>query len=105
MKEEKFLKSIEVAYELKVTVPTITNWYNWYQGDFIKPEDAPELPEYIRKGTQGRNGNGARFWKETDLPKLKAFQKWVHKGRNGPMGEYNKRFWVAYNRNKEKKKE
>lgn len=97
------LKAIEVAYELKVTIPTITNWYKWYEGDFTKPEDTPELPKYVRKGTYGRGNHGARYWKESDIPKLKAFQSWIKKGRNGVMAEYNKRFWTVYNRKNEKK--
>jgi hypothetical protein len=103
MSEEKLLKSIEVAYELKVTVPTLTNWYNWYEGDYLKPEDTPELPKYVRKGTQGRNNHGARYWKKSDVEKLKKFQAWIKKGRNGPMAEYNKRFWVVYNRKQAEK--
>jgi len=100
MADEKLLKAIEVAYILKITIPTLTNWYNWYNGDFEKPDNTPELPTYVRYGKQGSNKRGARFWKESDIPKLIKFQAWIKKGRNGVMSDYNRKFWTAYNKKK-----
>ncbi len=85
----KLLTATKVSQYLDISVPTLNNWYNWYNNpQFEKPEDTPELPAYIQNGKRS-----TRYWNEEDLPKLIEFKKWVPKGRGGVMGEFNAQFW------------
>lgn len=85
----KKLTATRVAQHLDISVPTLTNWYRWYNNpDYDKPSNVPELPKYEQNGKRA-----TRYWKEEDLPKLIKFRDWVPKGRAGIMGEHNAQFW------------
>ncbi len=85
----KKLTATRVAQHLDISVPTLTNWYRWYNNpDYDKPPNVPELPKYEQNGKRA-----TRYWKEEDLPKLIKFRDWVPKGRAGIMGEHNAQFW------------
>lgn len=96
--EEKMLTASRVAQRLDVSVSTLTNWYKWYNGDYTKPENVPELPEYTQVGTRG-----VRYWRESSIPMLIAFKEWIPKGRGGVMGEMNARFWGKRGKNRKQK--
>lgn len=86
---ENLLTATKVAQHLDISVPTLNNWYKWYNNpDFEKPEDTPELPSYIQQGKRG-----TRYWNKKDLPKLVKFKEWMPRGRAGVMGESNAQFW------------
>ena len=88
-KEDKRLTATQVCYHLNISVITLNNWYGWYfSTDIEKPEDTPELPLYEQSGPRA-----PRYWRESDIPKLKAFQNWIPRGRGGVMGEYNSKYW------------
>lgn len=83
------LTATKVAQHLDISVPTLTNWYKWYNNpEYDKPENTPELPSYTQLGKRG-----TRYWDKKDLPKLVQFKKWIPKGRAGIMGEHNAQFW------------
>ena len=85
------LTASEVCNQLGISVKTLTNWYKWYYDDnFDKPENIPELPMYIQT-----HKNGPRFWTEQSLQGLHKFHEFLPKGRNGIMGEFSKRYWPA----------
>lgn len=86
---ENLLTATKVAQHLDISVPTLNNWYKWYNNqEFEKPENTPELPEYTQEGKRG-----TRYWDKVDLPKLVQFKKWIPRGRAGVMGESNAQFW------------
>ncbi len=83
------LTATKVTQYLDISVPTLNNWYKWYNNpQYEKPKDIPELPAYTQQGKRG-----TRYWDEDDLPKLMKFKEWLPRGRAGIMGEYNARFW------------
>lgn len=86
--ENKKLTVNKVALALDVSTMTISRWYKWYMDDkYVKPEDLPELPEYVQAGAKS-----VRYWGESDIEKMKIFQNYLRKGRNGAMGEFTKQF-------------
>lgn len=100
MKDGK-LRAIDVAYRLGISIPTLNTWYKWYlDEDAEKPEDMPELPMYTKRTAKPTS---TRYWVETDIPKIKAFQEWLPKGRNGLMAKYNSMYWYTYKKNKARK--
>lgn len=83
------LTASRVAQKLDISVATLNNWYKWYHNaEFVKPEGMPDLPEY-----EQQNPRGPRYWETDDLKALKAFKKWLPKGRGGVMGELNAKYW------------
>ena len=83
------LTATKVAQYLDISVPTLNNWYKWYNNpEYEKPKDTPELPAYTQQGKRG-----TRYWDKADLPKLMKFKKWIPRGRAGVMGDYNAQFW------------
>ena len=83
------LKAIEIAYELKISVTTLNNWYKWYMDDEMeKPDNVPELPKYEQAGPRA-----TRYWKESDIEKIKKFQNWIPRGGAGVMGEQSAKYW------------
>lgn len=87
--DSDMLTASQVGNKLNISVKTLTNWYKWYEDtSFEKPENTPELPPYTRT-----HNRGPRLWKKSDIKKLKLFQEFLPKGRNGIMGEFNKRYW------------
>ncbi|MBQ4543382.1 MAG: hypothetical protein IJA19_04345 [Clostridia bacterium] len=87
--KEGYLGASQVANALDISVITLSNWYRWWKTtDTSKLAGVPPLPDFEQDGPRA-----PRYWKEEDLDKLREFQKWVPKGRNGLMGEVSKRFW------------
>ena len=83
------LTATKVAQYLDISVPTLNNWYKWYNNpEYDKPKNTPELPAYTQQGKRA-----PRYWNKEDLPKLVKFKNWVPKGRAGIMGEHNAQFW------------
>lgn len=85
---EVLLSATKVIQQLDISARTLDSWYKFYNGPYEKPEGMPELPEY----TQTRP-RGPRFWKQSDMPALKAFKEWIPKGRGGVMGRVNEHCW------------
>ena len=95
-KDNNMLTAYQVCNELNVSVKTLTNWYKWYEdSSFEKPQNIPELPKYVRN-----TKNGPRYWNPSDIQQLKVFQEFLPKGRNGIMGEFNKKYWSVKEENK-----
>ena len=85
----KKLTATKVAQHLDISMMTLNNWYRWYlDPDTEKPKDMPKLPMYEQSKERA-----PRYWKESDLPKLKKFQEWIPKGRGGLMGSTNAVYW------------
>lgn len=81
----------QVAAILQISVPTLTNWYTWYNDpSYEKPEGLPELPLYTRAGNTNRS---PRLWTEQDVEKIKVFQSFIKRGKGGFMGDFNAKFW------------
>jgi hypothetical protein len=88
-KNEKNLTAYQVCNELNVSVKTLTNWYKWYNDpSFEKPKNMPTLPKYEQS-----HEKGPRYWSKDDIKTLKVFKESLPRGRNGIMGEFNKRYW------------
>ena len=67
---ENKLTATKVAQYLDISVPTLNNWYKWYNNPkYEKPKDTPELPAYTQQGKRG-----TRYWDKADLPKLMKFK-------------------------------
>lgn len=94
------LSANKVSQYLDISTVTLANWYKFYNSDIDKPKDMPELPAY-----EQLHPRGPKYWKQEDLPKLKAFQDWIPKGRGGVMGLYNARYWGARGKRALKNKE
>ena len=99
MKEERKLKSTEVAFIVGVTPKTLEVWYAFKR---MHPDNeyAKMLPDYTQEGARG-----TRYWKESDIAKILEFQKAKPngKGRNntGLFGEITHQDY--YKKKKEKK--
>ena len=85
---EKLLTATKVAQHLDISVPTLNNWYRWYNQEASKLKDVPKLPDFIQASSRS-----TRYWEEKDLEKLAAFQAWLPRGRGGVMGNWNAKFW------------
>lgn len=84
------LTATDVAHIVGVSVPTLTNWYKWYNDDkYKKPVGTPSLPSYEQIGSRT-----PRYWDKGDVDKLIKFKEWLPKGRAGVMGEFNSKSWV-----------
>lgn len=89
--EKKMYTATQVAAILQISVPTLTNWYTWYNNpSYDKPDDLPVLPEYTRSGNSLRS---ARQWSEQDVEQIKQFQSFIKRGKGGFMGDFNAKFW------------
>ena len=75
------LKIEEVAMLIDCSTQTINIWYQWKRAN---PDNALTklLPDYIQDGPRQ-----TRFWKMSDVQKLRKFKQSVVHGRNGVMGE------------------
>ena len=94
-KNENLLTATKVIRQLDISARTLDAWYIYYNSDLEKPKDMPELPMYEQSRPRG-----PRYWKQSDIPKMKAFKEWIPKGRNGVMGRINERFWcTSYRKN------
>jgi hypothetical protein len=75
----------QVCDKLKITIWTLTNWYQWER---ISLEDGTLsgrlLPVPIKDET--RKGK-PRMWSESQLEELKIFQGSIVRGRNGVMAK------------------
>lgn len=95
---EELMTATQVCYVLNIANKTLNNWYRWYYDDSItKPKDFPKLPDYIQT-----HERGPRYWTKDDIPKLRAFQEWIPKGRNGVMGDISCMYLKEYKKKKNK---
>ena len=84
-----YYKASKIANMLDISTKTLSMWYEWYHNpDIKKPDGTPPLPEYVQQ-----HERGTRYWKKSDIDKLKAFQEWIPKGRNGVMGAVSNKYW------------
>lgn len=84
--KERLLKVEEVAVALGCSVKTINTWYTWRQEE-PKHELAKMLPDYVQEAPRQ-----TRYWKESDIEALLAFQKALPKGRNGILGAVTQKY-------------
>lgn len=102
--EERLLKITEVAFILDIAPKTLEVWY-WFKKKHPENEYAQLLPDFIQETSRG-----VRYWKESDIPKLKEFQEKKPKGRNGlfaditHMNYYKKQREAKKNGKKESKR-
>lgn len=87
-KEEKLYNANEVAFYIGVVVPTLNRWY-LFKKENPDNEWSNEIPEYITL-TDGQKAQ--RYWKESDIWRLRAFKDKFPKGRNGIMGSVSQRY-------------
>lgn len=99
LNDDKLLTATRVSYILNIATKTLNNWYKWYYDDSIeKPKDTPKLPDYIQAHKMG-----PRYWTMEDIPKLKEFQEWIPRGRNGVMGDVSCAYLKSYKQKKQTK--
>ena len=98
MKEERLLKLTEVAFLVGIAPKTLELWYAFKRQN-PDNEYAKMLPEFRQDNTRG-----IRFWKESDIEKIIAFQKAKPngKGRNN-KGLFCELTHPEYYKTKEKK--
>ena len=78
---ERLLKATEVAFLIGIAPKTLEVWYT-FKRRHPENEYAQMLPEY-----QQDRERGARYWKESDIEKIKAFQDAKPTGKNGLFGD------------------
>lgn len=78
--KERTIRVEELALAVGVSVKTINNWYAFKQAD-PQNELAKMLPDFTQEYPRA-----TRFWKFSDIWKIKEFQSKVTVGRNGSMG-------------------
>lgn len=87
--KDNMYTATEVSKELNISVKTLNNWYLWYNDKTLsKPNDTPNLPDYIQE-----HERGPRYWTKDSITKLRYFQDWLPRGRNGVMGRFSERYW------------
>lgn len=76
----------EVAGKVGVSIYTINNWYLFKK---TEPDNelAKILPEYIQNGL-----TSPRYWKKSDIKKLKEFKETRVLGRYGKMGKVTQKY-------------
>lgn len=84
---EKLLRIEEVAVTLGCSSKSINNWY-WFRRENPDNEYAKMLPDYVQEGSRQ-----TRFWRESDIPKLKEFKQSLPQGRGGIMGCITQRYY------------
>lgn len=91
-KESYTVTAKMIAERLNVSVKTLTNWYLWYRNENMKkPEQCPPLPDYYQD-----DKFFPRLWTEDGYKQIKIFHDWLPHGKNGVMGEYNRKYWKNY---------
>lgn len=78
---ERMLKATEVAFLLGIAPKTLEVWY-MFKRKHPENEYAQMLPDYEQERERG-----PRFWKESDVAKIKAFQEAKPTGKNGLFGD------------------
>lgn len=80
----EYLSIRKVAAILDISDHTITRWYKWFECDeFEKPKDLV-LPPYYYKDRRK-----TKFFKKSDIPKLREFAKKLQTTHRGCMSEFN----------------
>jgi len=86
---ERMVKAQELSMLVDTSIQAITNWYRWKE-EHPDHELAKWLPEY----TQLPGGRRTRFWKESEVWKLKEFKKHITYGRNGIMAAATQKYVI-----------
>lgn len=88
MIDRKLLTIEQVACEIGVSAKTINNWY-WFKqrNPDIQNEYIDLLPDFIQAGERQ-----TRYWRRTDLDKLREFKDSIPRGRNGFMGSVTQKY-------------
>lgn len=84
---ERMLKAQEVATAVGISIQAMTAWYRWKEEN-PNHELAQLLPEYTRLA----GGRKTRFWRESEIWKLKEFKARRPEGRNGLMGKVTQKY-------------
>ena len=92
---ERMIKAPELSVMIGTSIQTITTWYRWKASN-PHHEMAQWLPEY----TTLPGGRKTRFWKESEVWKLKEFKKNVTYGRYGIMGKETQKYVIKDNAGK-----
>lgn len=103
MEEETMLRIESVAAQLDVNYNTINRWY-WFKEMHPENEYAKMLPNYV---WQRNNRRMTRFWKQSDIEKLRKFKEALPKGKHGILGDVTQKYYRNTKRRKtdEEKKE
>ncbi len=81
--KERLIRIEEVAMLLDVNQFTIERWYRFKRKN-PENKNAQLLPDFIYQ-TNSKN-RSVRYWKESDVKKLKKFQESIVLGKLGFMG-------------------
>lgn len=84
--KERAIKVEELALAVGVSVKTVNNWYAFKQAD-PQNELAKMLPDFTQE-----HPRATRFWKYSDIWKIKDFKSKVIIGRNGHMGSITQKY-------------
>lgn len=87
MTKERMIKVEELALAAGVSVQTINNWYA-----FKRAEPENELSKLLPEFQQQEGPRTTRFWKFSDIWRVKEFQSRIKVGRNGAMGIITQRY-------------
>ena len=98
-KDEKLFTATETACILGIVVPTLNRWY-LFKKENPDNEWAQKIPDYIKLSD---NEKAQRFWKESDIWRLRDFAEHFPRGRNGVMGSVTQRY-QPYELQKQRKK-
>ena len=82
---EKLLRIEEVAMAVGTSAQTINNWYRWKK---LNPDH--ELVKFLPDYEKGKDGT--RFWKLSDVWKIKEFKASKPKGCKGILGEVTQKY-------------
>lgn len=83
------LDTQEVLSILGISWNTLSNWYR-FKNEYPDDPLAKLLPEFRKdKNSKGQK----RYWKETDIKKLKEFKEKRSLGRNGQMSKTIQKYY------------
>lgn len=81
---ENYISLSRAALLLDISAMTLKRWYIWYESPRYEVPDGLELPAYVY-----RDKRGTKFFKMSDVPKLRQFQELVHGPYHGCMAQFN----------------
>ena len=81
---EDYLSIRKVANIIDVSDHTIARWYKWWESDEFKKPEELTLPPYYYKDRRK-----TKFFKKSDINKLREFAEKLRTTHRGAMSEFN----------------
>lgn len=81
---EDYVSIRKAANLLDISDHTIARWYKWFESEEFEKPEGLVLPPYVYKDRRR-----TRYFKKSDIPKLKEFSEKLRTTYRGCMSEFN----------------